>query len=148
MAKLSFRAVDEQGVLMVKKTPLPRGLPILYHAPLPAKGEGKPWGDAGVLTAARTAARFQSTFSRLGISAMTSSKEGIILWAPRARIIWGGLPEDEPSLARKEKRLLAAFDQILSLDAISALHPWVARGLWMYDCDMRQPETMQVPHAN
>ncbi len=107
--KLLVRAVDEQGVLLVKSTPLPPGLPVLFKAPLPASGEGKPWSDEGVLTAARTAARFQSTFSRLGLSAMTCSNQGLILWAGRVKVLWGRLPKDDGSLTLKEKRLLASI---------------------------------------
>ena len=137
MQKLSFRAVDQDGVLLVKRTPLPGGLPVLFKAPPPATGEGKPWGDASVVAAARTAARFQSTFKRVGIKAFTCSDQGLILWAERLKVMWGRLPEDDNSAALKEKWLLAAFAEVLVLDANSAITLLPASGLLMYECDLR-----------
>ena len=126
------RIVDEHGVLLPKKAPVSASLPILFGAPRPTGGEGQPWGDPSVAGAAQTAALLQPHGDKWGLNAMTRSGQGLILWAPGLKVIWGQQPrgskEDELSNVAKEEKLM---DFLTSGEA--PLSWW----LWMREFDLR-----------
>jgi len=148
-AKLPLRAVDDQGVLLPKNVPLPRGLPILYRAPRPGGGAGRPWGDPGVLAAAQMAVLLKPPLfstplpvgergeERVEIKAMTWSEQGLILWGAGFKVLWGRPPElakgEEAATVVKEQRLMAL---------LAKLKPLGSRWPWMHEYDVRPREAM------
>jgi hypothetical protein len=63
---------------------------------------------------------------------MTLSEDGLILWTPDTKVIWGWRPQSKPttdaSLAVKQQRLLETF---------AAQEPLPFWGLWMREIDLR-----------
>jgi hypothetical protein len=136
-ASLPLRTVDAQGILLPKKVPLSRGLPIIYFAPRPAGGAGRAWGDPGVFAAAQTAARLKPYLERAGITAMMSSELGLVMWGSECKILWGQQPErtkgEEASLVVKEQRFI---ELLAKRDSLGSWWPFV------HEYDLRPRETM------
>jgi hypothetical protein len=129
--------VDGQGILLPKKVPIARALPILFRAPRPGGGAGQAWGEPGVVAAAQVVARLKPYLERAGITAMMSSEQGLVMWGSEYKVLWGCTPErakgEEASVVVKEHRfveLLAKRD---------------SRGSWwpfVHEYDLRPREAM------
>jgi hypothetical protein len=108
------RAVDGEGVLLPVSARR-QGLPVLAGQVLPPAGRpGQPWGDQGVLAAARVIALLRPHAARWPLDRVTVdvSAAVVTLRTNRARIVWGSPPgaeaPGEQNAEAKVKRLLAA----------------------------------------
>jgi hypothetical protein len=108
------RAVDRHGVLLplaADQADLPR---FAGPAGPPTGRPGSPWGGPTVEAAARTAAALLPHLDRLGLCGCTVevTPAGVVLHAPRVRVLWGHAPgqepPDEPDAGAKLQRLLEA----------------------------------------
>jgi hypothetical protein len=107
------RAVDRDGVLLPVAADCSRLPRLAGEVPAPTAGPGHPWGDAGVLAAARTAAVLLPHRDRLALGEETSvaaGPDGVVVSAPGVRVVWGSPPgaeqDGEPAAAVKLRRLL------------------------------------------
>jgi hypothetical protein len=128
-----LRGVDNQGALLPKKVPLAADLPVLRRAARPTGGAGQPWGDAGVLVAAQIADLLIP--QRVGIQDLSWSTQGLILWGPGFKVVWGhsaDLP-DEATTAVKRQRFIELSE---SLQNPTSWWPW------MVEYDLRPREQM------
>jgi hypothetical protein len=108
------RAVDGEGMLLPVSARR-QGLPVLAGKVTPPAGRpGQPWGDPGVLAAARVIALLRPHADALSLDgASVEFRDGsVTLRTMRARIVWGSPPgEEAPGEANAEakvNRLLAA----------------------------------------
>jgi hypothetical protein len=131
--KPSLRAVDERGVLLPKKVPLAADLPVLYRAPRPAGGAGQPWGDPGVAAVARAAVLLKQQLARGKIKALTWADDGLTLWGPGYRVLWGRL---EPS---KSAEAASAVKEQRLAEVLAKGEPWTWWP-WMHEYDLRPRE--------
>jgi hypothetical protein len=133
----ALRTVDGQGILLPKKVPFSRSLPILYGAPRPAGGAGQVWSNPGVVAAARTAVWLKPYLERAGVTAMMSSEQGLVIWGSGYKMLWGRPPEqakgEEASLVVKEQRFL---ELMAKRDSVGSWWPFV------HEYDLRPRKAM------
>jgi len=128
-----LRAVDEQGILLPKKVPIPGDLIVLHGAPRPASAAGKPWGDPGVAAAAQTVVLLKPQLGKSGITAMSLTPQGLMLWSSHVKVIWGltSSKGDEATFVEKERRLGEVLAKPQSMSWWSP---------WMHEIDLRPRE--------
>src|SRR4051812_23064088 len=97
LLRTAGRAVDEDGVLLPGGDTI-RGLPLLQGTvPLPAGPAGTPWGDPGVLAAARTAALLRPHQEALELLYVEAQAGELVFTTPAgSRVLWGHAPGAEP----------------------------------------------------
>jgi hypothetical protein len=131
--KLPVRGVDSKGILLPKKAPLAVGLPVLDKVAAPVGQAGKPWGDARIEETARIAVLLQPHQERLRLTWMTWTAQGLVLWGPHVKVVWGDA-----------KAADTAGDEV-KLQRLLAQLPWPtppAPGS-MYEMDVRPAHALQ-----
>jgi hypothetical protein len=139
--KLPIRGIDAQGVLLPKKAPIATALPVLKEAPRPAAPAGQAWGEARIEAAAHTAALLLPHQPTLRLTWMTLAPQGLVLWGPGFKVLWG------QSNAAGEAAAEVKLERLLQARAAPEPSP----GWWMVELDVRPMQGMQkrwVPLAS
>jgi hypothetical protein len=132
-----LRGVDESGILLPKKAKL-AGLPVLENAPRPTGGEGQSWGDPIVVTAVQAALLLAPHWQSFGLTKLNWTPDGVVVWGPLVKILWGQGGPGEAAGKDKLERLAAALekkhhgsDWLPIMEEIDLRPPGKARWRWI-----------------
>jgi hypothetical protein len=115
-------AVDALGVRLPDAAAA-ESLPLLAGDIKPAGQEGRPWGDARVAAAARTAGLLGPYQDQLRLKFIEATDGGLVLRGHRRVIRWGAAPSSEPP---GEPTADVKLRRLLEYAARHADEPWEA----------------------